>query len=332
MSDIIPLTYTALVEITSDTPVGYNEASDPHNRLLQNTQDNKQSIDNLNSDKVEISDVVYARGTQNTIPKRNTDGTTIDVDITGDAKTLNSNDSSVAKILNTIPVRDESGKIYADIEGDVTGNVSGNLTGNVSGNVAGNVTGDLTGNADSATTLSAGNDRDTVDALQAPAFAPFGTTAGTVAEGNHTHISVPAGAFMWFCGSSAPEGYLVADGSEISRTIYSDLYAAIGVIYGSGNGSTTFNLPDMRAMFVRGIDSGRDVDTDRELGSFQECCIESHRHQVNMDNKDNKAANTGGQRVGEDDNAKYGINVWSTYTGEAETRPKNIAFLPCIKY
>jgi microcystin-dependent protein len=57
---------------------------------------------------------------------------------------------------------------------------------------------------------------------------------------------VPSGALMPFAGGGAPSGWLICDGSAVSRTTYSSLYAAIGATYGSGNGSTTFNVPDMR--------------------------------------------------------------------------------------
>ena len=59
--------------------------------------------------------------------------------------------------------------------------------------------------------------------------------------------------------SSAPEGWLIADGREVSRTTYAELFAAIGTTYGAGNGSTTFNLPDMRGKVAVGRDS---ADTD----------------------------------------------------------------------
>ena len=56
-------------------------------------------------------------------------------------------------------------------------------------------------------------------------------------------VSAPTGAVMAFAGSSAPEGWLVCDGSAISRTTYADLFAVIGTTYGDGDGNTTFNLP-----------------------------------------------------------------------------------------
>ncbi len=81
--------------------------------------------------------------------------------------------------------------------------------------------------------------------------------------------TTPAGTVIHTAASSAPDGYLKADGSAVSRTTYSDLFAAISTTYGSGNGSSTFNLPDLRGEFVRGLDDGRGVDTDRALGSAQ---------------------------------------------------------------
>ena len=57
--------------------------------------------------------------------------------------------------------------------------------------------------------------------------------------------SSPAGVVQAYAGSSAPAGWLICDGSAVSRSVYSQLFSAIGTTYGSGNGSTTFNLPDL---------------------------------------------------------------------------------------
>lgn len=67
--------------------------------------------------------------------------------------------------------------------------------------------------------------------------------------------SVPSGTVVSFAGSAAPSGWLLCDGSAVSRSTYSDLFSAIGTIYGSGNGSTTFNLPDLRGRTVFGLDN-----------------------------------------------------------------------------
>lgn len=65
----------------------------------------------------------------------------------------------------------------------------------------------------------------------------------------------PVGSIMQYAGSSAPSGWLLADGSAVSRTTYSALYTAIGTSYGSGDGSTTFNLPNLKGKVPVGKDS-----------------------------------------------------------------------------
>lgn len=66
---------------------------------------------------------------------------------------------------------------------------------------------------------------------------------------------VPAGAMMPYAAAVAPSGWLLCDGSAVSRTTYADLFAAIGTSFGSGDGSTTFNLPDMRGRVPGGLDN-----------------------------------------------------------------------------
>lgn len=73
---------------------------------------------------------------------------------------------------------------------------------------------------------------------------------------------VPVGAIFSFPMATAPTGYLVCDGSAISRSNYSNLFTIIGTMYGSGDGSTTFNLPDYRGQFLRGYDNGAGTDPD----------------------------------------------------------------------
>ena len=89
---------------------------------------------------------------------------------------------------------------------------------------------------------------------------------------------VPAGMVMHFAGADAPSGWLACDGSAVARADYADLFSAIGTVHGAGDGSTTFNLPDLRGEFLRGLDSGRGVDADRALGSAQGEAYKSHTH------------------------------------------------------
>lgn len=67
---------------------------------------------------------------------------------------------------------------------------------------------------------------------------------------------VPVGTVVAFAGSSAPEGWLMCDGSAVVRTTYPNLWAILGTTYGSGDGSTTFNLPDAMGRNIVGAGSG----------------------------------------------------------------------------
>lgn len=102
----------------------------------------------------------------------------------------------------------------------------------------------------------------------------------------------PAGVLFAYSGTVSPVGALICDGSIVSRTIYAKLFAIIGTSHGSGDGSTTFHLPDLRGRFLRGVDNGagRDVEaasrtasntggnTGDNIGSAQDDSIQGHQH------------------------------------------------------
>ncbi len=85
----------------------------------------------------------------------------------------------------------------------------------------------------------------------------------------------PAGEVITFAGNTAPAGFLMCDGSAVDRTTYANLFAVIGTTYGAGNGTSTFNLPDLRGEFIRGFDAGRGIDTGRALGTWQKGSLSS---------------------------------------------------------
>ena len=76
--------------------------------------------------------------------------------------------------------------------------------------------------------------------------------AQTILVGSKT----PSGTVQPFTGVAAPAGYLLCDGSVVSRSTYSELFSIIGTSHGEGDGSTTFHLPDYRGRFLRGTDNG----------------------------------------------------------------------------
>ena len=146
-------------------------------------------------------------------------------------------------------------------------------------------------------------------------------------------VTSPAGTVIQFAGSSAPAGYLKANGNAVSRTTYAALFAAIGTTYGTGDGSTTFNLPDLRGEFVRGLDDGRGVDSGRALGSAQADELEAHNHDMYVDATTTGDALTINDTNGVDEGSLASTigKPWMVETGGSETRPRNIALLYCIK-
>lgn len=79
--------------------------------------------------------------------------------------------------------------------------------------------------------------------------------------------SVPVGAIQSYGGLTAPNGWLICDGSAVSRTTYAELFEAIGTTYGSGDGSTTFNIPDLKGRVLVGVgNSGATGSTNHTLG------------------------------------------------------------------
>jgi microcystin-dependent protein len=68
----------------------------------------------------------------------------------------------------------------------------------------------------------------------------------------------PTGSVTSYAGSSAPDGFLLCQGQAVSRTTYSDLFDIIGTTYGVGDGSTTFNIPDLKGRVIVGVGTGTD--------------------------------------------------------------------------
>lgn len=82
-----------------------------------------------------------------------------------------------------------------------------------------------------------------------------GTIATSKLATATVQLLTPSGALMPYAGASAPTGWLLCDGSAVSRTTYSDLFTAISTTFGAGDGSTTFNIPDLRGRTIAGKDN-----------------------------------------------------------------------------
>ena len=147
-------------------------------------------------------------------------------------------------------------------------------------------------------------------------------TSGDVLSGQ------PPGSSLMSASDTVPFGYLVANGSIINRGVYARLFSLIGTVYGAGDGTTTFKLPDLRGEFLRGLDLGRGVDIGRSLGSFQADDIKAHTHGISI-RSDNNAGITSVES-----NSGLGVpgSVPTSSTGGTETRPRNVALKPLIRY
>ena len=98
-------------------------------------------------------------------------------------------------------------------------------------------------------------------------------------------LPYPTGTVLWWPASSAPTGWVHCDGSAISRSTNSALFALIGTTYGSGDGSTTFNVPTINDdRFIRGWGSSGGLDPGRTFGSSQNSDIGNHSHTANSAN------------------------------------------------
>ena len=89
------------------------------------------------------------------------------------------------------------------------------------------------------------------------------------------------GSMQIFAGSTVPDGYLLCDGSAVSRTTYADLFAVIGTTWGSGDGSTTFNIPDMREVAPVGVGTSTRSEGAHDaftLGEFKDDQVQNHTH------------------------------------------------------
>lgn len=157
------------------------------------------------------------------------------------------------------------------------------------------------------------------------------TTPLSVAQGGTGSATgaVPVGSVTMYAANSAPAGWLECNAAAVSRTTYAALFAVIGTTFGTGDGSTTFNLPESRGEFMRGWDNGRGVDSGRAFGSAQADEFEVHSHTVQPTGAGD-ASGQGNTTTGSSSNET--INAYSTQnTGGSETRPRNIALMFIIK-
>ena len=143
-----------------------------------------------------------------------------------------------------------------------------------------------------------------------------------VKKSNLIKDTVPAGVVDMFAGSTAPSGYLLCDGSAVSRSTYSKLFTAIGTTYGSGDGSTTFNLPNLKGKVAVGLNSAdTSFDTLGETGGEKTHTLTvaempSHTHNIRYAGGAKGISLNGGGNW-------YGLSWNSTGASTDELQPLN---------
>jgi len=157
--------------------------------------------------------------------------------------------------------------------------------------------------------------------------------AMNIAPGSIMDTGVPLGTVLAYSSSVLPTNgkYMFCDGSEVSIASYPDLFKVLGNMFNKVgvNATSSFNLPDLRGYFIRGLDVVQKVDMDeRKLGSIQQDMFKEHTHEyVHL-----AAANPFGNGLNLDRNVIPTLDWVRNYpgnnvglTGGEETRPKNMA-------
>ena len=215
---------------------------------------------------------------------------------------------SFTSIKRTLTLLDGSGK--SAFPGQVT----------ASGGFVGNLTGRATSAGTADTAIKAQQDRN-----------------GKVID--ETYSTILVGEVKMYAGSTAPAGYLWCNGQAVSRTTYAKLFAAIGTRWGSGNGSTTFNVPDFRKRFPEGANSGSEVGQTVQAGlpnitgSFGNCEEQSSV----ISGAFTRTQTQGGADADEPENHGYNIYMDASrssavYGRSSTVQPASAKCLYIIKY
>ena len=168
---------------------------------------------------------------------------------------------------------------------------------------------------------------------------------GIITDTTGGYLSTPPGTIITVAASTAPAGYLKANGASLSTTTYASLFSTIAYTFG-GSGAS-FTIPDLRGEFIRGWADGRAVDTGRTFGSSQTDAMQGHKHETNrliamragvdgsIDWRSNYADANDASHYSlssEMQAAPVTDGTNGTPRTATETRPRNIALLHCIKY
>ena len=172
------------------------------------------------------------------------------------------------------------------------------------------------------------------------------TTALQASTKQYVDTVMPSGMIMPFAGTSAPTSWLACNGAAISRSTYATLYNAIGTTWGTGDGSTTFNVPDLRGVFLRGTGTNSNGAVGQSVGTYAADTYLNHSHTASDSGHTHTytavsgtSQATGGSgsnyynstTTGTTSTGNANITVATSTTGGTETKPKNYGVLYIIK-
>ena len=152
-------------------------------------------------------------------------------------------------------------------------------------------------------------------------------------------ISVPVGSVLPYAGTVIPENYMECDGRYLSRSQYSALFNAIGTTYGASGSS--FRLPDLRGVFIRGWDHGKGVDKNRALGTFQDDAIRNITGYLTGGDDAwrgegafyRKSTRYGNIHIQNEEGSYYTyFDASRVVPTAADNRPKNVSLMYIIRY
>lgn len=146
-----------------------------------------------------------------------------------------------------------------------------------------------------------------------------------------------------FAGKTIPDGYLLCNGAAVSRSEYANLFQAIGTTYGVGNGSTTFNLPNLDSRFVEGTVRANNVGTKKNaglpnitgkfmIGAFP---LFTTAHKGAFFGTDYGMADSHGQDSGSNSPTTLSLDASrssAVYGRSSTVQPASLCLLHCIKY
>ena len=149
----------------------------------------------------------------------------------------------------------------------------------------------------------------------------------------------PAGAVQFFARSTAPDGWIVCDGRAVNRTTYAALFAAIGETYGAGNGTTTFNVPNLIGRFAEGATSGVGQSVAAGLPDIQGRLSGLENAEPGRSTFTGAFASTGATGNGpdgyntDDHIVEFKASRYNAIYGRSNTvQPASVRLLPCIKF